>query len=160
MMNDMVYITSMADAIVGFSIPERHYSKSWPKKGARLPVEKNILREAIYQPGVEYLFKSGILYIEDMDFKIELGLEEEGVNENTANILKLDDKLAARIIKLMPINEAKATLAKLSPDQKQELFVYAVNHYGDLDMSRIDLINNTCGVDLLKAIQAKKDLED
>lgn len=43
MMNDVVYVTSMADALVGFTIPERHYSKSWPKKGARLPIEKAIL---------------------------------------------------------------------------------------------------------------------
>lgn len=160
MMNDVVYVTSMADAIVGFTIPERHYSKSWPRKGARLPIEKAILREAIFQPGVEYLFKKGILFIDDMDFKIELGLEEEGTTKDTATILALDDKLAARIIKLMPIGEAKATLEKLSSDQRNELFVYAVNHYADLDMARIDLINTTCGVDLLKAIQIKKDMEE
>ena len=159
-MNDIVYVTSMADAIVGFSVPNRHYSRSWARKGTRLPIEKDILREAIYEPGIEYLFKNGILYIDDMDFKIELGLETEGSTEETATIVAFDDKLAMRIIKFMPLADAKKMIEKLTPTQKQELFTFAVNNYKDLDTSRLDLINTACGVNLLKAIELKKEMED
>jgi hypothetical protein len=159
-MNDIVYVTNMMESIVGFSLPERHYSKTWLKKGARLPIEKDILREAIYLPGVEYLFRQGILFMDDMPFKIELGLEQPEATAETAEILRLDDKLAARIIKTMPIAEAKATLEKLSATQKEEIFVYAVNHAEDLDMSRIKMIEKVCNINLLKAIENKQAMEE
>lgn len=159
-MNDVVYVTSMANAVVGFSIPEKHYSKSWPKKGAKLPIERDVLREAIYQPGVEHLFRQGILYIDDMDLKVELGLEEEGATKETAAILPLDDKLAMRIIKLMPISEARATLDKLSADQKLELVNFAISHHNDLDMARIQMIDTACGVKLLKSIELRQSAEE
>lgn len=159
-MNDIVYVTSMASAIVGFSIPERHFTRSWPKKGARLPVEKDILREAIYQPGVEYLFKQGHLYIEDHAFKVEIGLEEEGTTPATAAVIALDDKLAMRIIKLMPLNEVKTTLDRLTEDQKRELFNFALAHHKDLDKSRVDLIDEACNVDIMRAIKLRKEMEE
>ena len=159
-MNDIVYVTSMANAIVGFSIPERHFSRTWQKKGAKLPVEKDILREAIYQPGVEYLFKQGHLYIEDHAFKVELGLEEEGSTPATATIIALDDKLAMRIIKLMPLSEVKPILDKLTSDQKRELFNFALAHHKDLDKSRVDLIDEACGVDIMRAIKLRKEMEE
>ena len=67
-MNDKVIVESMVSGIVGITLPHLLFSKSWPKKGSKLPIDKEILRQAIYEPGVEYMFKHGILYMDDMDF--------------------------------------------------------------------------------------------
>jgi hypothetical protein len=113
MMNDRVIVTSMVNGLISINKPEHHLVKVWPQKGAKLPVDKDALREAIYEPGVEYMFKNGMLYIDDMDFKIELGLEEEGTKVPTA-IVPVDEKYLERLLKRMPVVEMKAAIKNMN----------------------------------------------
>ena len=150
-MNDKVMVTSMVGGTVSASALEH---KVWNKKGQKLPVSKQVLREAIYEPGIEYMFKKGILYIEDMEFKIELGLEPEGAKEPT-QILPVDDKYLNRVLKLMPISEMKQAIDKMSLTQKQELVDYAVRQ-NDIQLDRLNIVSNKCNVDVLKAIELNR----
>ena len=61
-MNDKVIVTSMINGMVSINVPHLRVSKSWPKKGTKLPLSMDFLREAIYDPGVEYLFKKGLSF--------------------------------------------------------------------------------------------------
>ena len=146
-MDDKVMVTSMVGGTVSVSALEH---RVWNKKGQKLPVSKDILREAIYEPGVEYMFKKGILYIEDMDFKIELGLEAEGTKVPT-EILPMDEKFMNRVLKLMPVPEMKTTIDKMTMVQKQELVDFAVKQ-NDISLDRIKIVSDKCGVDILKTI--------
>ena len=112
-MNEKVIVTSMVSGNVGLTLPHLRFVKTWPKKGTKLPIDKEILREAIYDPGVEYMFKNGILYIEDMDFKVELGLEEEGAKAPTA-IVPLDEKYLERVLKRMPVAEMRKVIKEMN----------------------------------------------
>ena len=159
MNEEMVMVKSMTKGIVGFNLPDLRLRKEWPKKGARLPVSKAVLREAIYNPGVEYMFKNGILFIEDMDFKKELGLEPEDATE-PKNVIELDDKKMARYISLMPVSELKKELSRLSSNQKKDLVDYAVEHHTELKMDRVSVIDEVCNTNLLKAIELKKQAEE
>ena len=150
-MNDKVMVTSMVGGTVSASALEH---KVWNKKGQKLPVSKQVLREAIYEPGIEYMFKKGILYIEDMEFKIELGLEPEGAKEPT-QILPVDDKYLNRVLKLMPISEMKQAIDKMSLTQKQELVDYAVRQ-NDIQLDRLNIVSNKCNADVLKAIELNR----
>lgn len=146
-MDDKVMVTSMVGGTISVSALNH---RVWNKKGQKLPVSKDILREAIYEPGVEYMFKKGILYIEDMDFKIELGLEAEGTNVPT-EILPMDEKFMNRVLKLMPVPEMKTTIDKMTMVQKQELVDFAVKQ-NDISLDRIKIVSDKCGVDILKTI--------
>ena len=146
-MDDKVMVTSMVGGTISVSALNH---RVWNKKGQKLPVSKDILREAIYEPGVEYMFKKGILYIEDMDFKIELGLEAEGTKVPT-EILPMDEKFMNRVLKLMPVPEMKTTIDKMTMVQKQELVDFAVNQ-NDISLDRIKIVSDKCGVDILKTI--------
>ena len=157
-MNEKVIVTSMVGGTVGFTAPNSRIKKIWPKKGTKLPVEKDLLREAIYQPGIEYLFKNGILYIDDMDFKIELGLEPEGTEQPTA-IIPVDEKYLNRVLKLMPIAEMKAAINKMSDNQKKELLDYAVEQ-NDIQLDRLDVLKKLLDVDVLKVIELKRQKEE
>lgn len=159
-MTDKVYVTNMSSSMTGFSVPDKHWSKTWPRKGAKFLVEKDIIREAMYQYGVEYLFRNGILFIDDLDFKKELGLEAEDATPTTLETVALDDNYLNRITRLMPLKEAESAIEKLSDNQRKELFDYAVKHSDQLEMTRIDMISKTCKADLLKAIQLKKQMEE
>ena len=150
-MNEKVMVTSMVGGTISASALDH---RVWNKKGQSLPVSKDTLREAIYNPGVEYMFKKGVLYIEDMDFKIELGLEEEGTKEPT-QILKVDEKYLNRVLKLMPVAEMKKAIDAMTLVQKQELVDYAVKQ-NDIQLDRLEIVSNKCNVDILKAIELNR----
>ena len=153
-MNEKVMVTSMVGGTISASSLEH---RVWNKKGQKLPVSKDVLREAIYEPGVEYMFKKGILYIDDMDFKIELGLEAEGTKTPT-DILPVDDKYLNRILRLMPIVEMKAAIDKMSIVQKQELVDYATKQ-NDIQLDRLAIVSEKCNVDILKTIELNRQKE-
>ena len=153
-MNEKVMITSMVGGTISAASLEH---RVWNKKGQKLPVSKDVLREAIYEPGIEYMFKKGILYIDDMDMKIELGLESEGTTAPT-EILPVDDKYLNRVLKLMPIVEMKAAIDKMSIVQKQELVDYA-SKQNDIQLDRLAIISEKCNVDILKTIELNRQKE-
>ena len=150
-MDDKVMVTSMVGGTISASALNHSV---WNKKGQKLPVSKDILREAIYEPGIEYMFKNGILYIEDMDFKIELGLEAEGTKTPT-QIIPMDEKYMTRVLKLMPVSEMKKAIDEMSMVQKQELVDFAVKQ-NDIQLDRIKIVSDKCGVDVLKAIELNR----
>lgn len=159
-MNEKVLVTSMVKHSVGISLPQNGYmvEKNWPQKGAKVLIDKESLREGIYLPGVEYMFKKGILYIDDMDFKIELGLEEPETKTPT-NIIPMDEKYLERVMKRMPLTEMKQTIKKMSRDQLEELILYASSQ-NDIQLDRITAIKELTGTDLFKVIELKMQREE
>lgn len=153
-MNDKVMITSMVGGTISAASLEH---RVWNKKGQKLPVSKDVLREAIYEPGIEYMFKRGILYIDDMEMKIELGLEAPGTTAPT-EVLPVDDKYLNRVLKLMPISEMKAAIDKMSIVQKQELVDYA-SKQNDIQLDRLAIVSDKCNVDILKTIELNRQKE-
>ena len=152
-MNEKVIVTSMVSGNVGLTLPHLRFVKTWPKKDTKLPIDKEILREAIYDAGVEYMFKNGILYIEDMDFKIELGLEEEGAKMPTA-IVPLDEKYLERVLKRMPVAEMRKVIKEMNSNQVRELIDYACGQ-NDIQIDRVNAIKEITGTDLFKVIELK-----
>ena len=159
-MNDKVLVTSMVNHLVGIGLPQNGYvvRKTWSQKGAKLLLDKEALREAIYKPGVERMFRKGVLYIEDMDFKIELGLEEPDTKTPT-NIIPMDEKYMERVMKRMPIAEMKMAIKKMSSSQLEELILYASSQ-NDIQLDRISAIKEVTGTDLFKVIELKRQMEE
>ena len=153
-MDDKVMVTSMVGGTISAASLEH---RVWNKKGQKLPVSKDVLREAIYEPGIEYMFKKGILYIDDMEMKIELGLEAPGTTAPT-EVLPVDDKYLNRVLKLMPISEMKAAIDKMSIVQKQELVDYA-SKQNDIQLDRLAIVSDKCNVDILKTIELNRQKE-
>lgn len=157
-MNDKVTVTSMVGHRVVLILPHIRFKKVWSKKGAKYMIEKDILREAIYESGVERLFRSGILYIDDMDFKIELGLEEEGAEKPT-KIIPIDEKYLNRVLKLMPISEMKQVINSMTAEQKRELVTFAVSQK-DTQLDRLNIVKELTGSDVFKMIEIKRQMEE
>lgn len=149
-MNDKVTIVSTVKGRVGISVPELRLKRDWPRQGARVTVDRDILKEAMYDPGVEYMFKTGMLYIEDMQDKIDLELEPEGAKE-PVNIIVLDEAQMNRYMTVVPVNEFKGLVSKLSREQRQNLLDYAIEHQCT-DMQKSDILKELTGVDVLQAV--------
>lgn len=125
-MAKMIDVMSTAKARIIVNVPSLNFRRIWPKKGAVVKIPEDILDQAFYEPGVEYLFKTGLLFISDMGKKIELGIEDEGTTEPT-RVLLIDDKEAKRMIEEMPEKEFVETLDRLSHDQLMDLAFTAID---------------------------------
>lgn len=152
--NYKVEVTSMTNGRTGIFVPHLHFKRLWNKKGAKSHIDFGILREAIYEPGVEAMFKDGILHIEDMAVKIELGLEPEGATK-PENIIVLTDAQKKRALTVMPLQELRELLGKVTYEQRMDLADFAIaNECSSFD--RCDLIKQFTNIDVISAIQLKR----
>lgn len=158
MNNNMIMVRSASDWTVVVDIPYLNLHRVWTKRDQKYPVERSILLQAYYDNAVEALFKKGTLVVDDKDFLREVGLLDE--KDNTV-VYELTDAMKNRIIKLMPVSEVKKELAKMSDSQLEELGDYAVTHYKDLLMDRIDILSRATGKNIIEAIKNyKASMED
>lgn len=163
-MNDKkVRIRSTANATVGISLPEYRFSRTWPSKGTQVLMDKELLEEAMSRPGVQYLFDQGILYIDDMEVKKELGLEPEDAEEPTRIIIP-DDKMVKRLLTVAPSYELKKTLETLPTEQINEFAQRAIES-GDISLERSEIIKEIArkrglSIDVAKAITLNKQAKE
>lgn len=154
MENKRVIIESLVDGKVVMNLPEMHLHIVWERKGAKKPIEFEKLQEAIYDQGVEYMFKQGILYIDDMEVKKALYLEPDDAEE-PQNIKIMDEKLMKRLLTVASIVDLQAALKEYPHEQVDALVDYAIKtECGDFD--RCDLIKKHTGRDIIKAIQLSR----
>ena len=74
-------------------------------------------------------------------------------DDGTTEVVPLTDAYLTRLIKTMPAAEVKKELSKLSHSQLEELADYAVAHYTELAMDRIDIFTKATGKNIMKAIE-------
>lgn len=154
MENRQVMITNTIKSRVGINIPDLLLKRVWEKKGVKKPIEFNILQQAFYDPSVEYLFREGILYIDDMDVKIALGLEEEGAE--TPSIVILNDSDLRRYLTAMPLFDFKQKIQTLGREQIQALVDYAIeNELTPYD--KCEILKEITQTDIIRAVQLNRD---
>lgn len=150
MENNFVMVRSASDWTLVMDVPHLNLHRVWTKRGQKFPIERSALMQAYYRPAVEQLFREGSLITDDRDFLREVGLLDE--NEECI-VYELTETMKTRLIKLMPLVEVRNELAKMSASQIEELANYAITHYQDLVMDRIDLLSKASGKDLMVAIR-------
>lgn len=154
-MSEKITVVSNARALVSINIPGLKLNRTWPKKGAKAQIDKETLEEAMYDAGVEYMFKSGILYIEKMEDKIELGLEAEGATEPENIIIMTDEEKALYMSPKKQAWELEKKLASLSYESKRDFCDYVIANEL-MDSKKTAIIKKVCGVDTLQAIRLKQ----
>ena len=156
-MANTVYVTSASNHIIVLHVPEMLLTKTWNKRGQKYPFDREQLIQAYYNPSVEYLFKQGMLVTDDKEFLKQVGLMDE---TDHSEVVNLTENLLMRIIKHMPVSELKGVLSTLSRTQLNELGEFAVAHYTDLNLDRVDILSAATGKNLLKAIENYKKAQE
>ena len=154
-MDKKVKVVSLVSQRVVLTVPDLRLRRVWERKGAVVTIPFEQLEEAMYNPGVENLFKNGVLGIDDMEVKIALGLEPEDA-KTPVNIITLNDDQRKRYLTVMPLHEFKEALTKLPIEQINELAAYAIEHE-ILDFDKSAEIKKYVDVDIMKAIQLNRD---
>lgn len=158
MTNKSVELISTVNAFVGIDVPDLHLKRLWERKGAKKSIPFDVLKEAIYDPSVNYLLQEGILYIEDLDTKIELGLEDESARESGAhlNIQLLKEEEINRLLMVVPIYDFKTKIKELKKEQVQSLIDYAIIHELT-NFEKCEFLKELTGQDIIRTIQLNHD---
>lgn len=154
-MDKKVKVVSLVSQRVVLTVPDLRLRRVWERKGAVAVIPFEQLEEAMYSPGVENLFKNGILGIDDMETKIALGLEPEGA-KTPVNIITLNDEQRKRYLTVMPLHEFKEEIKKLPIEQINELAAYAIEHE-ILDFDKSEIIKKYVDVDIMRAVKLNRD---
>ena len=154
MENRQVKIISNSDATVGINDPQVRISRTWERRGTVRTIDLDTLRELCYDPGTLAIFQRGILYIEDMEVKKELGLEPYEAEKPT-NIIVLNDQQKERYLKVMPFIEMKSACARLTKTEINNLVDYAIDHQ-IIDYDKCQFLKEITGRDIIKAIELGK----
>lgn len=155
---EKVKIKSMVNNKVSVVVPELRFSRSWNAAGSIVSVDKELLEELMNDIGFYNMLNMGILYIEDMETKKELGLEPEEATEPT-NIIVLNDKDKRFYLTTLSVPGFKEKIKKLSSTQLNELCDFAIDNK-IVDMEKCELLKEACGRDVIKAITLKKQNEE
>ena len=157
MENKQVTLTNTVEAVVGIDVPDLHLKRLWERKGAKKKIPFDVLQEAFYDPSVEYLLREGILYIDDLDVKIALGLEDEDAKEPGAQlkIQLLKDEEINRILTVMPMYEFKDKIKTLTKEQVQSVITYAIEHEVS-NYEKCEFLKEFAGVDIINTIRLNR----
>lgn len=152
---EKIRVISKHQGPISVNIPDLRFKREWPNKGSSIPIERETLEEMMYDNGFKYMIDTGMLYIEDLEVKKELGLEPEDATE-PVNIIVLNDNDMKRMMTAMPQFEFDAKLKTLNYEQMLALADFAIkNELGDF--GKCDAIKKACGKDILTAIKLNRE---
>ena len=153
-MEDKVKVVNLVSSRVSINVPDVRLNRVWEKKGAIKTIPFEQLEEAMYDPGVERMFKDGILGIEDIKVKQKLGLEPEDVTE-PVNIIILNDQQRRRYLTVMPLAEFKAQIQELPIEQVKELAQFAIQNEL-IDFEKDEILKKMVNVDVVRSIELNR----
>ena len=144
-----VTVKSMVNYSVGLNIPDLRFKRDFTKEGETKAINFDTLFEGVTSLGVRTLFDEGILYIDNKQDRIDLGLEEEGQPErfrilNRGQILKL--------LKVDPVSKLQETLETLPREQINRIAEVAIEEKFT-DFEKCNVIKKFCGIDVISSVQ-------
>lgn len=157
-MDKKVKIKNTTNGRIGINIPDLKLSRIWEKKNVIKYIDFDDLEQALYDSGVEYMIRQGMLEIEDMEVKIALGLEEEGTT-TPVNIIVLSEKEMERYLKVLPIVDFKKKIADLPKEQIYNLLDYAIEKE-IIQLDKNDILKQITGTDVMEAIKLKRQTQE
>ena len=157
-MSDKVKIISSFDGRCGIDNSDLHISRRWPARGSSVLIDKEIVEELMYDPSFKNMIDDGTLYIEDFEFKKELGIEPE--DAKTETIIYLGEKELERYWKNMPLSQFKVEVKNLKKAQLDSLADYAMTHGDDGSIPKANYLSEISGRNILKGIELRKSVKE
>ena len=146
----MVALKSTIDSLVSVRKPEFGVNRRWQKMGQTQTLPYDQVSQLLWDSGFRSLIDSGILYIEDMQTKKDLGLEPEEATV-PENILVLTEKQMETYMTSLPIDVFKREVSKLPRIQVDNLVSYAAEHRFT-DSGKCLFLKQLCGKDIFKMV--------
>lgn len=128
--------------------------RTFPGKGAVQVLPYDIVEQLLWDNGFQYMIKSGQLYIDDMQTKIDLGLENPDAKVPT-NIKVLTPEQILTLLKVRTPEEFKKEVSTISVEQCNEIVKYAVEN-NLIDNDKVNYLKERTGKDVIAMIARKR----
>ena len=153
-MSDKIKVISATNGRCGIDNADLKISRRWPGRGSVVTFTKEQIEELQFDPAFMNMVREGLLYIEDMDTKKEIGIEPEEAEKPT--IILMDDKALKRFWKDMPLAQFKVELKTLTHEQVKCLAEYAIQHGDEGSIDKANYLSKMSGYKILKGIELEK----
>lgn len=127
-------------------------------KGTVQVIPFDTVEQLLWRPGFANLIKSGILYIEDMQDKIDLGLEDPDTKTPT-KIRILTPEQILTLLKVKDYDNFVKDIEGLSIDQVNNIVDFAVENE-ILDTKKINYLKELTDRDVLKILARKREMAE
>lgn len=149
-------VTNTTNHSVLIQLPDIKFRRTWQKESS-IKVDIEVLREAIYDIGFKAFIDEGVLFIEEKEIRVELGLEEEDAEKPFITILK--PMQMTRLIKAATVDEFKSTLSEITKEQALSLVDLAISEKS-ISMDKLMALKEKTGIDVVKAIELERQNEE
>lgn len=142
-----------AKTVTVFS-PAYNIKRTFPGKGAVQMLPYDAVEQLLWDNGFQYMIKTGQLYIDDMQTKIDLGLESPDAKVPT-NIKVLTPEQILTLLKVRSVEEFKKEVSTISVEQCNEIVKYAVEN-NLIDNDKVNYLKERTGKDVIAMIARKR----
>ena len=151
----MVQITNMVNGMVSVKDPTSGVNRMWRKRGQTVPLPFEVVESLLWEDGFMRLLESGVLYIQNMKDKQDLGLEPQEAKEPT-NMLALTELQMKNLLTSTPLTVFKKEIAKYPRIQVDNLIEYAIEN-NLVDPEKCYFLKEVTGKDIMLAISRKEE---
>lgn len=153
-----VMLKSTVNGTVSVNYPQYGINRRWSKAGQPISIPFTTIEQCLYENGFRRMIDSGILYIENMQDKIDLGLEPADATE-PVNIIALTQEQIDSLLRNSSIEEFKDMMLKLPRAQVDNLVEYAVEKE-IIQMDKAAFIKELTGKDILASVSKKQQMRE
>lgn len=154
----MVQLISTVNRTVVVSRPEYGIRRQWVAKGQSQSLPFDIVQNLYFTVGFQNLINEGILYIPNMQDKIDLGIESEGTTQPT-RVVVLNETQMKTLLTVRSYNDFVQELSHLPMSQAHALVDYAVKN-NLIDTMKVQYLKEVTGRDVVRIIARKRESEE
>lgn len=156
-MGKKIKIQSLVSGIVIVKDDTLRLRREWKNKGAIQIIDSDDLDILLYDPGVEYMFRQGVLdfvdEVEGKKFKVDFGWEQPG---EEPEVIRVDDDLMREMMTEMNIADFRKQVKKLTKEQLFELTRFCIeNNYTQYE--KVEILKQVTDVDIINTIRLTKE---
>ena len=153
---ELFVVKSLVGGIVIAKVPNENRTFKWKGIDARVKINYEDLEKIVYDADARRLFEKGLIWIEDKDCRVKLGLEED---DGMSNLEKLvyDKKQIMALLYADTFKVFKDKVAQLSDGSKELMIQVAIDTPKQLDYDKSDFIRNTFSIDVENIRRMKRE---
>jgi len=153
---EKIKIKSLVSHKVLINDTDKRIKRTWDKKGAIRAISLEDLEELVYDPGVEYMFREGMLDIvapNKEEIMIKLGFQQEG--EKPEIIILSEEEMLKLMRETTSVSAFRKKINELPREQLRELINFCVDKEL-VSYEKVTILKEKTGNDIIKMIELKK----
>lgn len=149
-----VKIISQVSGRVGLYLPNLHFQRDLVAKGQFVTIDREILEEAMFDPGFKNMVDTGIIYIDDLETAKELGLEDADAKVPT-QYKRYTEYEIKKLVNDASAEELREAILNMPKEQQRELCDWTIT-LRMRDIEKVAVIKELLNLDVDKGIYLDK----